>query len=277
MSLLENNTKGKLSIIILCAGKGIRLKKVTKTLPKPLIKINAASILEHILDCLNNLYVGQIAIVIGYLGDKIRELISRIIKNNEKLENKLVIIDTKEKYQLGPLYSFLSITENTNFFAQNNYYLVMPGDTIFDFEILKDIISIVSNNLNLIQKYPLIFFRKMGLKTLKQYYKRNRVISNARIKTQDSNLILENISQIKVKNILHNQLIHQIIPIFIFPYTFIKNILDIKDETKYNTLWEFLNYTIEAGLEILAFRIDENYKFYDIDYKSDLKKKRKGQ
>jgi hypothetical protein len=221
--------------------------------------------------------VGQIAIVIGYLGNKIRELIARIIKNNEKLKNKLVIIDTKEKYQLGPLYSFLSITDNTTFFTQNNYYLVMPGDTIFDFEILKDIISIFSNNLNCIQKHPLIFIRKIGLKTLKQYYKRNRIISNAKIKIQDSNLILEKISQTKVKNVSYNQIIHQIIPIFIFPYTFIKYILKIKDEIKYNTLWEALNYVIEEGVEILAFRINKNYKFYDIDYKSDLKKKRKGQ
>ena len=39
--------KNNLSVIILCGGKGLRLRPLTSNLPKPLIKINEKSILEN--------------------------------------------------------------------------------------------------------------------------------------------------------------------------------------------------------------------------------------
>ena len=42
--------KKNLTILILCGGKGLRLRPVTKDTPKPLIKIKNKSILENIID-----------------------------------------------------------------------------------------------------------------------------------------------------------------------------------------------------------------------------------
>ena len=135
LSLQRNDFKEKICAIILCAGEGKRLKEITKSLPKPLIKIeklNNISIINHIINNLINLEINQIAIVIGYLGEMIQEYISSITNNNELLQKKLIIIDTEKQYKLGPLYSFLSITKNSNFFTNSNYYVLIPGDTIFD-------------------------------------------------------------------------------------------------------------------------------------------------
>ena len=41
--------KKNLSVIILAGGKGERLKPLTKSLPKPLIKLEGRTIIEHII------------------------------------------------------------------------------------------------------------------------------------------------------------------------------------------------------------------------------------
>lgn len=43
------NFKKNLSVIILAGGKGQRLKPLTKNIPKPLIKLEGKSIIEHII------------------------------------------------------------------------------------------------------------------------------------------------------------------------------------------------------------------------------------
>ena len=48
--------KNNLSVIILCGGKGERLRPLTKNTPKPLIKIGSRTILEYIIEYLINKY-----------------------------------------------------------------------------------------------------------------------------------------------------------------------------------------------------------------------------
>lgn len=58
--------------VILAAGRGARLRPLTDTVPKPLIPIAGKGTLPRILDILPPA-VGRVVIVVGYLGDKIRE------------------------------------------------------------------------------------------------------------------------------------------------------------------------------------------------------------
>lgn len=58
--------------VILASGNGIRFLPLSKTTPKPLTKILEKSILEHNLENLKGI-VDEVFIVIGYLGDKIKE------------------------------------------------------------------------------------------------------------------------------------------------------------------------------------------------------------
>lgn len=60
--------------IILASGNGVRFLPLTKTTPKPLTKLMGKSILEHNIKNLKGV-VDEVFIVIGYLGDKIRETI----------------------------------------------------------------------------------------------------------------------------------------------------------------------------------------------------------
>lgn len=58
--------------VILAAGKGTRLRPLTDNCPKPLVKVAGKPLLDHIVDALPTA-VDELIIVVGYLGDMIRE------------------------------------------------------------------------------------------------------------------------------------------------------------------------------------------------------------
>lgn len=56
--------------VILAAGRGTRLKPLTDTLPKPLVKVSGKTLLDHIVSALPT-SVDELIIVTGYLGEMI--------------------------------------------------------------------------------------------------------------------------------------------------------------------------------------------------------------
>ncbi|MDX1797247.1 MAG: NTP transferase domain-containing protein [Candidatus Lokiarchaeia archaeon] len=283
MSLLKNDFKKELSIVILCAGEGTRLKQITKILPKPLIKIeslNNISILHHLINNLIKLEISNIGIVIGHLGNSIRQFISTLEINEPSIKNKLNIIDSEDQYKLGPLYSLLSITKNRHFFKSKTHYLILPGDTIFGYNLLKEVLVKIFDSLNFIQNTPLIFYRKIEFKQLKEVYKQDRVISVADITKFGSETKLKRISHSKLKDIPPNDIVYQLIPIIVLSYENINEIHELNQQNPQNTIWKALNELNFTGKKIFAFEIEGKSNFYDIDYKIDLKnlkEKRKGQ
>ena len=66
----KNEIKNSISSIILCAGEGSRLKELTKTIPKPLLKIEAIdnkTILENNINGIIKLGIKQIRTIIFLL------------------------------------------------------------------------------------------------------------------------------------------------------------------------------------------------------------------
>ena len=58
--------------VILAAGKGTRLRPLTESTPKPLVKVAGKPLLDHIVSSLPS-EVDEIILVVGYLGDQIRQ------------------------------------------------------------------------------------------------------------------------------------------------------------------------------------------------------------
>lgn len=59
--------------VILAGGKGTRLKPLTLTIPKSLIKIHGRTITEHLFDLLKKHGIEDVIISVGYLKEKIKD------------------------------------------------------------------------------------------------------------------------------------------------------------------------------------------------------------
>ncbi|MBI2370185.1 MAG: nucleotidyltransferase family protein [Deltaproteobacteria bacterium] len=63
--------------IILCGGRGSRLRPLTDTVPKPLVPLNGKPILQHNLEYYISRGYRRFVLCLGYRGDLIRDFVSR--------------------------------------------------------------------------------------------------------------------------------------------------------------------------------------------------------
>ena len=111
--------------IIPVAGTGRRLKPQTHTLPKALINVAGKPVLGHILDELIPAGVDHVVLVIGHLGETIREY----VENNFDIR-----VDFVKQEELQGIGHAIHLTRDL--IDQDEPVLIVLGDTIFkaDFE-----------------------------------------------------------------------------------------------------------------------------------------------
>ena len=118
-----NQFKENLSVVILCGGKGARLKPLTNDLPKPLVKINNKSILENILLYFLKFKINSFIIASGYKKNLIKNFFEKkFIKNNIKIINNNIDAD-------------IIVRLKNSFNYSKKYLLICYGDTMIDKKI----------------------------------------------------------------------------------------------------------------------------------------------
>ena len=70
-----------MKVVILCGGKGERLKEHTESIPKPLVEIGGKPILWHIMKIYSYYNYNDFVLCLGYKGEKIKDYFSQ--KNDE--------------------------------------------------------------------------------------------------------------------------------------------------------------------------------------------------
>jgi choline kinase len=276
---LENNVKGKITCILLCAGEGTRIKNYIGQIPKPLISLPHLSDKPILYDTINKLLIcniNKIIIITGYLKQNIEEFIRNLKVESPQSNEKIVIYDSEFEYKKGSLYSFLSFTNNAYYFTEKMIYMLLPGDTIFDFELLNEIIIQSYKLLNKEQGICIIPFRKIKISSLKELYTKDRadsavLISIAKIKTKKGKIILKNIIQKDLSSLSRRKYVFQIIPCFMFNFNFIQIIINISQKSDITTLREAINLSLKNTHNVYLHQIEENLNFFDIDTIQDLK------
>ena len=74
-------TKSKETVVILCGGKGLRLRPITNDIPKPLIEIDDKPILEHIINQFLSFNFEKFIIATGYKSKKIEDFMKKKFKD----------------------------------------------------------------------------------------------------------------------------------------------------------------------------------------------------
>ena len=114
----------KFDAIILSGGKGTRVKKFTKYIPKCLIDINGKPFLYYQLKFLKKNKIKNVIISTGYKSEKIEEY----LKNNINFINYKIINDGNELLGTG------GATVNSLQYLKNNFFIIY-GDSYLNFRL----------------------------------------------------------------------------------------------------------------------------------------------
>jgi len=123
--------------VILAAGEGIRLKPLTDTIPKCLIKVGKKTILEHNLSQLPQ-SVKEVIIVVGHLKSQIKKQIGNYFANR-------VIRYVEQTERLGTGHALFTAKDA----IEDGKFVVLMGDNIY---VKSDIESCLNQHLTLLAK-----------------------------------------------------------------------------------------------------------------------------
>jgi glucose-1-phosphate thymidylyltransferase len=110
--------------VIPVAGAGTRLRPHTHTQPKVLLHVAGKPILAHILDDLPGLGIRRAVLIVGYMGDQVREYVGSHYPDLE-----VAYVEQPERLGLGHA---VSLAEP---YAGDGRLLVILGDTIFEADL----------------------------------------------------------------------------------------------------------------------------------------------
>lgn len=111
--------------LILAGGKGIKMRPFTYELPKTMLPIKGAPILEHIVALLRSYEIREIYIAIGYLGEKIKAYFGDGLKYGVK------IYYVEEKDDLGTGGALKKSLAK----MRNEPFLMLWGDVLVDIDL----------------------------------------------------------------------------------------------------------------------------------------------
>ena len=225
-------TNKKNTVFLMAGGKGSRLYPLTKSVPKPLLKINNVPIIERIIENFKEQGFYNFKISINYLGSKIK----KYLEKRKNLNVKIKFI--REKKFLGTAGS-LSITKLDK--------LAFP---------------IILTNSDLISN--------INYKTLLGFHIKNKAdlticVRNQIFEMPYGEICLEGK---KVSKIIEKPISNSIVNAGV--YVLSKKIIKLTKPNKHLMMNELINTSIKRNCKILSFPIYENW--IDVGSKDQLLK-----
>ena len=116
-----------MKVVILAGGFGTRISEYTKTIPKPMIKINGKPLISYIIDHYVSYGHKEFYIALGYKGN----VIKKYFNSYKNLKFKINFIETGLKTMTGGRLKRLSK------FLKNETFLATYGDGLSNVDLIK--------------------------------------------------------------------------------------------------------------------------------------------
>ena len=130
--------------LILAAGMGKRLKKLTSNNTKCMVKVNGVTMIERMLNQIDKRGVSRIIMVVGYEKDKLKEYIDSL-----GIVTPILYIDNPIYEKTNNIYS-LSLASD---YLVEEDTLLFESDLIFEDSVLDAILDDPRETLALVDKY----------------------------------------------------------------------------------------------------------------------------
>lgn len=114
-----------MNVVLLCGGKGERLKPLTLEIPKPMVQVKGKPILWYILRQLEKLEVKKLFVAVGYKANVIRDYLT-----DNYTGRKINIIDNGDADIIERIKSVIKL-------APDDDLMILYGDTISDIDFNK--------------------------------------------------------------------------------------------------------------------------------------------
>jgi len=157
----------KTIVLVLAGGRGLRIKRITNLIPKPLIRFNNKPILTLILNNIAKYNFKKIIILAGYKGSQIYKKYHNKYFNFNKVECLI------EKKRLGTFGAIINIKKKLT-----KNFIVVNGDTLFN------------ANLEKFLKFNLVKKKMVMMITKNHHYKENNKLTNLNISKKNEIQIL---------------------------------------------------------------------------------------
>lgn len=128
-----------MQVVILVGGQGTRIRSVLPNVPKPMALILGRPFLEYVLDFISTKKIIRVHMAIGYLGHIIEQHFGPLYKG-------LALSYSKEVSPLGTGGAILKAVKSID----DEYFMVMNGDSFADFDIADLIANFEHKNQNII-------------------------------------------------------------------------------------------------------------------------------
>lgn len=138
-----------MKVVILCGGKGTRIREISEDVPKPLINIDGRPIVWHITNIYYHYGFDDFILPIGYKGQKIKEYFmdspwknNDMIIDNREGDFKITLLRGLDKWRI----TFIDTGEETMTgsrikriepFIEENEFMLTYGDGVADIDIKK--------------------------------------------------------------------------------------------------------------------------------------------
>lgn len=130
--------------VILAAGMGKRLKKLTKDNTKCMVEVNGVTLIERALRILDRKNLSKIVVVVGYEGKKLIDFISTL-----NISTQIIYVDNPIYYKTNNIYSLALAKE----YLCSEDTLLFESDLIFEESIVDALIKDERETLALVDKF----------------------------------------------------------------------------------------------------------------------------